>query len=113
MHKLMGATLFSSFGALGGSQQRHQVRNQRNVRRWHRIILQPIWLDPRESLAFSAGDAPLPSPTDVKRHEQMEVGIGMAGEGQRRKTRFLDGDRELLAQFSNQSFLRPLARFDL
>ena len=43
----------------------------------------------------------------------MEFGIGVAGEGQRRQARLLDGDAELLVQFADQRRLRPFARFEL
>ena len=43
----------------------------------------------------------------------MEVGVGVAGEGQRRQARGVDLDAEFLAQFPDQRVLGPLAGLQL
>ena len=43
----------------------------------------------------------------------MELGIGVAGEGQRREAFLLHGDAELLGEFADQRRFRPLAGLEL
>src|SRR5580704_13086862 len=68
------------------SQQRHQMRDQRHVRRRHWVFPQPVRFYPGELLSLGGGDLSFPAPADIERHQEMEVGIGVACESQRRET---------------------------
>src|SRR5215813_10844298 len=64
------------------SEQVHQVRDQRLVRRRHRIFAQLPRPDPSHALAFARRDDPVPAAADVERHDDVKLRIGMAGERQ-------------------------------
>src|ERR1700722_544719 len=68
---------------------------------------------PFERLPFPRLDEPFPAPANIKRHEQVEVGIEVARECQWREALLLDDDTQFLPQFSDQALLRLLAGLDL
>src|SRR6266702_6768527 len=89
------------------------MRDQRNVRRRHRVVAELVGADPGEGLAFARRDRTLPAPADVERHQEMESFVGVARKGQRRQTWLGDGDAELLVELADQALLRPLAGLEL
>src|SRR5450756_2776330 len=80
------------------SQLCHQVRDQRNVRRWHFVIPQPVRFYPGELLPLRFSDLPLPVPANIERHQEMKVGIGVTCESERRETGLIDDDAQFLLQ---------------
>src|SRR5579862_3933631 len=89
------------------------MRNQRFIGWRHRIVPQLIRPHPFEALLLSRLDKAFPAPADIKGHEQMEVGIRMARECERRETLRFDCDPQFLPQLPDQTLLRLLAGFDL
>jgi len=89
------------------------MRDQRFVGRRHRIVAQLGRPRPFELLSFPRLDEPFQRRQNVERHEQVEVGVGMARKGQRREALLLDGDSQFLPQLSNQALFGPFARLDL
>src|SRR5262245_11526048 len=83
-------------------QKRRQMRDQRHVGRWHRIVAQLVRHHPLEPLAFERCDRPLPAPTYVERHQKVKVLVGVARKGERRKARLPDDDSEFLLELANQ-----------
>src|SRR5262245_45076343 len=67
------------------SQRVDQMRHQRDIRRRHRIGTQTLRPYPRDPLAFTWPDFPLPAPAHIEWHQQMERRISVTGEGQRRE----------------------------
>ena len=55
----------------------------------------------------------LPAPADIERHQEMEVLVGVAGEGQRRQAGLPHDNADFLFQLPDQRFLGPFAQFDL
>ena len=64
----------------------------------HRVVAQGAGGHPLQLLALARTDEALPFAAHVKRHQQVEVVIGVAGEAERRQAGRLDFDAELLAQ---------------
>ena len=95
--------------SFNSSQQRRQMRDQRLVRRRHRVVPKLVRPHPGEPAWPFARHLSLPAPADIERHQQMEVGIGVAREGQRRETGFPDDDSEFLLQFPDQRLLRAVS----
>src|ERR1700729_3278878 len=83
-------------------QQILQMRDQRQIRRRHRIVAQLVHAYPGELLALARDRLAFPAPADIERHQEMKTLIGVAGEGERRKARLLDGDAEFLMQLADQ-----------
>jgi SAM-dependent methyltransferase len=94
-------------------EQIDQMRDQRDIRSRHRIVAQLVRPHPGEVLAFPRDREAFPAPADIERHQQVEVLIGMAGEGQWREAGFLHGDPELLVQLADQRRFRPFAGLQL
>jgi len=90
-------------------QQIDQRRNQRNVGRRHRIFAQFVGADPGELLSFARDHIAVPTAADVERHQQVEIVVSMAGEGQWRQAGLLHRDSDLLVQLADQRLLRPFA----
>src|SRR5262249_50605366 len=78
----------SYFGARVWLQQGGQVRDERQVGGRHRILLEPVRPHPGEPLALQRGRDPVPPPTYIERHQQVEVRVGVAREGERREASF-------------------------
>jgi hypothetical protein len=89
------------------------MRDQRLVGRRHRVAAQSVRPHPGDSLALQRRCGTLPTPADVERHQQMEIGIGVAGERQRRKARRIYDNSQFLPQLTDQGVLRPLVPLDL
>src|SRR5581483_6025379 len=89
------------------------MRNQRNVRWRHRIVAQSVSTNPSELLSLTRDHVAFPAPADIKRHQEMEIGIGVARESERSKTGFPHGDTDFLVQFASKRGLRPLAGLEL
>src|SRR5690348_10976157 len=89
------------------------MRDQRLIRRRHLVVPEPVRPDPGEPLPLVGGDDPLPAPADVERHQEMEVVVAVACEGQRRQTGLLHDDAEFLLQLPYQRLFGPFAGFDL
>ena len=62
---------------------------------------------------FLRRDDPLPTPAKIKRHEEVEIGIGVRGEGERREAGLLHTNAELFAKLPDERLFGPLAGFDL
>src|SRR6266581_7281977 len=90
-------------------QQRHQMCDQRLVRRRHLVLAEPVGPYPGQPLPFLSRDRPLPAPANEQRHQEMEIRIGVAREGERRQARLSDDDTEFLLHLPDQRFLGPLA----
>ncbi|CDX42391.1 hypothetical protein MPLDJ20_50027 [Mesorhizobium plurifarium] len=95
------------------SQKIDEELDERRVGRRHRIVAHLPRPDPFEPLPFFGLRDPTEAAADIKRHQQMEIVIGMAGEGERRQARNLRFDAEFLMQFADQALLRRLAGLDL
>jgi len=67
---------------------------------------------PFQLLRLLGRDKPFPTPANIERHEQIEVGIKMARECQRRETIFLHRYSQFLFEFANETLLGPFAGFD-
>ncbi len=63
------------------SERIAQVRDQRQVGGRHRIIPQIEGLDPSKFLAFARSHGAGPAAADIKRHQQVEMLVSVAGEG--------------------------------
>ena len=85
------------------------MRDQRDVRRRHRVVAQFIGADPGQLLYLARDDIAFPAAADVERHQEMESLIGVARKGQRREARLGYGDADLLVQFADQRLLGPFA----
>src|ERR1700742_1212617 len=82
----------------GLPEQLLQMREERRVRWRHRIgpkILRP---HPFEPLSVERLDEALPAAADVKRHQEVEVVVKMAGEGERREAIGFDRDSEFFLE---------------
>jgi hypothetical protein len=89
------------------------MRDQRLVGRGHRIVPQPVSSDPDKFLSFARVHDAVPSAANVKRHKQMEIVIGVAGEGERGKACRFHFYVQLLLELPDQARLWRLADFDL
>ena len=67
------------------SQQIAQRDLERLVGRRHVVEVKRVGLHPEKLLPFMSGHAALPAPAEIDGHQQVEVGISVAGEGERRK----------------------------
>src|SRR5262245_42891059 len=83
-------------------QEVAEHRNKRRVSRRHRVVGESRRPHPGEALPLACAWYPRPSAADVKRHQQVELGVGMGGEGQRRQTVGGDVDAELFGKLANQ-----------
>src|SRR5665647_965580 len=84
-------------------EQRHQMRNQRHVRRRHVVVPQPVRLHPSKLLPLQRGDRFLPTPADEQRHQPVKIRVVVAGECERRQTGLADVDAQFLFQFADQT----------
>ena len=89
------------------------MREKRRIRRRHRVGSQVLRTHPFQRLAVERLNEALPAPADVKRHQEVEVGIGVAREGQRSEAVRLDRDSEFLAEFPDERVLRPFVGVNL
>jgi len=95
-------------------QQIDQMRDQRNIRRRHRVVAQFVGADPGEFLALARDSPRRPSAGRCKAGiSRWEIIVGVTGKGQRREAGFADGDADFLVQFADQRRFRPLAGLDL
>jgi len=62
---------------------------------------------------FLRRDDPLPTPAKIKRHEEVEIGISVRGEGERREASLLHQYVQLFAKLSDERLFGPLSGFDL
>ena len=90
-----------------------QDRDQRQVGGRHRVIAQAGRACPVEALTLSRGGNPAPLAAGEQRHEQVEVVIGVAGEGERGEAALPRADAQFLVEFADQAGLRGFARLDL
>ena len=95
------------------SQQRHQVRHQRFIRRRHRIVAKPVRSHPGKPGMDLRIHLALPFAAHIQRHQQMEIGIAVTRERKRGEACFPNGYSQLLRQFPDQRFFRTLTRLDL
>ena len=98
---------------LASPQQVLEVRDQRRVGRRHRVAAQVLGPHPFQRLAVERLHEALPSAADIERHQQVEVVVSVAREGERREAGRLDHDAELFAELADQRLLRPFAGVDL
>src|SRR5690349_10639172 len=89
------------------------MRDQRNIRRRHRVVAELVGADPGEVLAFARRDLPFPAPADIERHQQMKRFVAVARKGERCEARLGYGDAELLVELADQALLRPFAWLEL
>src|SRR4029077_11652190 len=102
------------FGFLAvGSYERGEMGDQRFVGGRHRGVAGLLRAHPFVPLDLLCRERTFPAPADIKRHEQVKVGIEVARKGQRREALLLDDDAQFLLQLSDQALFRPLAAFDL
>lgn len=90
-----------------------QHRYQRPVGWRHAVFPKFLRKRPRKGLTLAATGLTLPDPTKVERHQEMERGIGMRCEAERRKATSCDSDTNFLPKFAGQSHLRCLAKLQL
>ena len=64
--------------------------DQRRVRRRHRVASQVLRAHPFQRLAVERLHEPLPTATDIERHQEVEVFVSVAREGERREAGRLD-----------------------
>src|SRR5437588_8273058 len=95
------------------SQQRRQVRDQRDVGRRHRIVLQPVRPHPGEVLALLRPHESAPSSADIEWHHKMEIRITVTRKRERRETRLVDDDPKFLLQLPDQGRFRRFVQLDL
>src|SRR5271166_5871824 len=100
-------------GREASPQQVLEMGDQRRVRRRHRVASQVLRARPFQRLAVEWPHKTLPPPADIERHQEVEVFVGVAREGERGEAGRPDLDAELLAEFADKRVLRPLARIDL
>src|SRR5437763_888705 len=77
-------------------QQRHEVRYQRFVGGWHSVFSQAVRPNPSEALPLERPGGTLPAPTNVERHQQVKVRIGVAREREGRQARLVNNYSQLL-----------------
>src|SRR5262245_14909945 len=92
------------------SKRVDQMRNQRNIRRRHRIGTQPFRPHPRDPLAFAWPDLPFPPPAHIEWHQQVERGVSVTGESQRREAGRRHVDAELFLELANERLFGTLTR---
>ena len=95
------------------SQQIAKSDLERLVGRRHVVEVQRVGLHPEKLLAFMRGHVSPPAAAEIDRHQQVEIGISVARESERRQIALLDLDAKLLVQLADQGFLRLLSRLDL
>src|SRR5690606_1686638 len=94
------------------SEKIDQKRDQRRVGWWHLIVAQFVRPYPFQRLMFTRlWEAP-ETAADEKRHQEVEVVIRVAGEGQRCKTGGLGFDAEFFVKFTHDGFFRCLTRLN-
>ena len=69
----------------------HQVGDQRHVGRRHFVLAQFVRSHPGESLPFGRSDGSVPLAANIKRHQDVKVGVAVAGKGEGRETIVADG----------------------
>src|SRR5271154_7608354 len=85
------------------------MRDQRRVRRRHRVAAQVLWPHPLQRLPVKRLNEAFPPAADIERHQEVEVVVSVAGEGERREAGRFDDDPELLAKFADQRLLWEFA----
>ena len=86
------------FRARASLQQIQQRRDQRHVGGRHRVVLELGRPHPGQLLALrSASTWPSQRRQTIERHQQMELLVGVRGEGEGREAGLLDVDAELFA----------------
>ena len=98
--------------SLSAPDQLDERRDQRTVGGRHGTGSEVARPHPFQSLRFARLCEALPAAADKERHQQVEIGIGMAGECQRREARLFDGYADFLVQLADQRRLGPLAGLD-
>src|SRR5262245_53224493 len=86
---------------------------ERRICRRHVVEVERVGLHPEKLLSLTRRDRALPAPAEIDRHEQVEIGIGVACEGERGEVLLGDGNAELLAKLADYGVLGFLARLDL
>ena len=99
--------------AVAALQKVAQHCDKRLVGRRHRVVAEPGRAHPGEPLPFARRRNSRPFAADVKRHQQMEVGVGVGREGERREATRRDVDAEFLGELADQRRLRRFTRVDL
>ena len=94
-------------------EQRRQQRLQRLIGRRHGVGNKLGGLHPEKLLAFMRRDRSPPAPAEEERHQQVEVRIVVACEGERRKIGCRDIDAELLGELANEGMLGRFPKLDL
>ena len=79
-----------------------QNRDQRDVCGGHGVVAQVVCVDPFEGLAFAGLRCAFPFAAGEERHQQVEVVVAVAGEGERREAAFPSVDAEFFLQFADQ-----------
>src|SRR5262245_38422072 len=95
------------------SQQVPKHSLQWLIRRRHRIISKALRANPCKLLSLLRLHRPLPLATQVKRHQQMERLVAVAGKGERREALRRDPDRELFLELADEGRIGCLARLNL
>ena len=63
-----------------------------------------------EALAFARADDARPFAAHIQRHQQVEIGVRVRGEGERRQTGFRHRNPKLFRQFPDQRLLWRFVR---
>src|SRR5262245_52312595 len=83
------------------TQKIPQHRQQGNIRWRHRILRQPARASPFELLAFERSDIAVPVATEIERHQEVEVVVGVAGEGEWGDASLANLDTQFLPELPN------------
>ena len=94
-------------------EQRRQHSLQRLIGRRHGVGEKLGRLHPAKLLALMRRDVSLPVSAEEERHQQLEVRIVVAREGERREVGGRDVDAELLGKFADERMFRRFLRLDL
>ncbi len=103
-----------SIGSSAGGQQRSaDIIQQWRVGWRHGVVRQGLCGGEGDTLAFHTFRFAPPPPALENRHQQMEVIVGVAGEGERRQISGIYFDSQFFRAFPDQTGFGAFARFDL
>src|SRR5215207_1086793 len=105
--------LASESGEARSSQKLDQDRDERLVRRRHRIGGEVHRPHPFQRLPLPRSHEALPAPAGVERHQEVEALVAVARESERGEAGLAYGDAELLVKLADERVLRALAGLHL